>query len=588
MANSTRLRSTELDFDEIKQNLKDFLSSQSEFTDYNFEGSALATLLDLLAYNTHYNALYANFVANEMFLDSASKRASVISLAKHFGYTPSSAKSARAKINLSVTTSGSPQSLLLPKFTPFVTTIDGVDYTFYNLSNVLKSPVASNTFYFENIELVEGTPLSYRYPVSNSQNVFLVPNADIDTTTLTVEIQNSSVDATRTTYTKSDEFINVSATDTVYFLEVTRNNQYKLIFGDDVIGKKLSDGNIVNIQYLKTNGSLANNATSFTLDSTGGFTVSSAAITLVQRASGGKVQETTESIRSNATKFFTTQNRAVTAEDYKNIILAEYSEIDACSTWGGDENIPPIYGKVFISAKPTNGTTLSNELKTELTRILNKKNVVGISPEFVDPEYLYMVINTNFYYDPSKTTQATANLESNIRATIVSLKDSELDNFDAVFRKSKFTRDIDYTSKAILNNNTDIQLYKILKINTENPANYTIQFVNPIRKINSTAFRLFNDSVNYYLDDDGNGNIRRFHYENSRKIIDNQVFGSVDYRTGKIDIPTVALSLLTDNCKIYAEPVSQDIHSVRNQILTILDTDITVTGNIDTRKSLIR
>jgi hypothetical protein len=308
----------------------------------------------------------------------------------------------------------------------------------------------------------------------------------------------------------------------------------------------------------------------------------------VQRASGGKVQETTESIRSNATKFFTTQNRAVTAEDYKNIILAEYSEIDACSTWGGDENIPPIYGKVFISAKPTNGTTLSNELKTELTRILNKKNVVGISPEFVDPEYLYMVINTNFYYDPSKTTQATANLESNIRATIVSLKDSELDNFDAVFRKSKFTRDIDYTSKAILNNNTDIQLYKTLKINTENPANYTIQFVNPIRKIISTAFRLFNDSVNYYLDDDGNGNIRRFHYENSRKIIDSQVFGSVNYTTGKIDIPTVALSLLTDNCKIYAEPVSQDIHSVRNQILTILDTDITVTGNIDTRKSLIR
>jgi hypothetical protein len=223
-----------------------------------------------------------------------------------------------------------------------------------------------------------------------------------------------------------------------------------------------------------------------------------------------------------------------------------------------------------------------------LTRILNKKNIVGISPEFVDPEYLYMTVNTNFFYDPSKTTQATANLESNIRATIVSLRDSELDNFDAVFRKSKFSRDIDYTNKSILNSNTEINLYKILKINTENPANYRIEFVNPIRKISSTSFRLFNNSVDYYLDDDGNGNIRRFHFENSRKIIDSANFGSVNYSTGRIDIPTVALSLLTDNCKIFAEPVSQDIHSVRNQILTILDTDITVTGNIDTRKSLIR
>jgi hypothetical protein len=588
MANSTRLRSTELDFDDIKQNLKDFLSSQSEFTDYDFEGSSLSILLDLLAYNTHYNALYANFVANEMFLDSASKRASIISLAKHFGYTPSSTRSAKAKINLTVTTSGNPQSLLLPRYTPFVTTIDGVDYTFYNLSNVLKSPVSANTFFFPDIEIYEGTPLSYRYTVSNSQNAFILPNTDIDTTTLTVDVQNSSVDATKTTYTQSDEFVTVSSTDTVYFLELTRDNLYKMVFGDNVIGKKLTDGNIVNIQYLKTNAQLANNATSFTLDSTGGFTVSSASITLAQRASGGRSQETTESIRSNASKFFTTQNRAVTSEDYKNIILAEYPDIDACSTWGGDQNIPPIYGKVFISAKPTNGTVLSNEIKTELTRILNKKNIVGISPEFVDPEYLYMTVNTNFFYDPSKTTQATANLESNIRATIVSLRDSELDNFDAVFRKSKFSRDIDYTNKSILNSNTEINLYKILKINTENPANYRIEFVNPIRKISSTSFRLFNNSVDYYLDDDGNGNIRRFHFENSRKIIDSANFGSVNYSTGRIDIPTVALSLLTDNCKIFAEPVSQDINSVRNQILTILDTDITVTGNIDTRKSLIR
>jgi hypothetical protein len=588
MADSTKLRVTELDFDTIKSNLKDYLQSQTEFTDYDFEGSALSNLLDLLAYNTHYNAIYANFVANEVFLDTAVKRSSVVSLAKHFGYTPRSIRSPKAKINLSVVTSGAPQSLLLPINTPFVTTIDGFDYTFYNRSNIIVSPTSTNNFTFSNVEIVEGTPLSYRYTVANNQKTFILPNSNIDTSTLTVEIQNSVSDATRTTYTLAEDIVAVSSTDTVYFLEETRDGVYQIVFGDDTIGKALANGNIVNVTYLISNGIKSNGATSFTLGSSAGFTISSATITLAQKAAGGKESESVESIRYNASRFFTTQNRAVTAEDYKNIILAEYSDIDAISAWGGDENEPPIYGKVFISAKPTNGTTLSNELKTELGRVLQKKNVVGITPEFVDPEILYLTINTKFYFDPSKTTQQPSTIQANVISAIKQFRDAYLDNFDTIFRKSKFSRSVDYTNKAILNSNTDVEIYKILKINTENPVNYTVSFVNPVNSISSTAFRLYNDSELYYMEDDGVGNIRRFHYNNNQKIFDSLTFGTIDYEKGIIRIPTVAISLLTDNCKIFAKPKLQDINALRNQILTILDSDITVEGNADTRKPLVR
>jgi len=588
MADSTKLRVTELDFDAIKNNLKDYLQSQTEFTDYDFEGSALSNLLDLLAYNTHYNAVYANFVANEMFLDTASKRSSVVSLAKHFGYTPRSIRSPKARINLSVVTTGAPQSLLLPINTPFVTTIDGIDYTFYNRSNIIVSPTSTNNFTFSNIEIVEGTPLSYRFTVANGQKTFILPNLNIDTTTLTVEVQNSISDATRTTYSLAEDIVAVSSTDTMYFLEETRDGFYQMVFGDDNIGKALADGNIINVTYLISNGKKSNNATSFTLGSSAGFTISSATITLAQKAAGGKDAETVDSIRYNASRFFTSQNRAVTAEDYKNIILAEYSDIDAISAWGGDENDPPIYGKVFISAKPTNGTTLSNELKTELGRILQKKNVVGITPEFVDPEILYLTVDTKYYFDPSKSTQQESTITANIISAIKQYRDAYLDNFDSIFRRSKFSRAVDYTNKAILNSNTDIKLFKILKVNTENPVNYTINFVNPIKNITSTAFRLFNDSELYYIEDDGIGNIRRFHYSNNQKIFDSLTFGTINYELGTIKIPTVAISLLTDNCKIFAEPKLQDVVSLRNQIITILDSDIIVEGIADTRKPLVR
>lgn len=588
MSNNTKLRVTELDFDAIKTNLKEYLKTQSEFTDYDFEGSSMAVLLDLLAYNTHYNGLYANFVANEMFLDSASKRSSVVSLAKHFGYTPDSRVSPRANINLQVTVTGAPASLTLPKYTTFTTTMDGVDYTFYNLSSVTQTPISTNTFLFSNLEIVEGTPLSYRYTVANSQRTFVIPNQNVDLSTLTVEVQNSSTDATKNTFVRASDIVSVTSTDRVYFVEETREGLFQLVFGDGSLGMQLSDGNIITLSYLASNGTTTNNANSFNMGTTAGVSVSSYAITLNQKATGGKERETVDSIRFNAPRFFATQNRAVTSEDYKNIIVREYGQIDAISVWGGDVNEPPVYGKVFICAKPKNGLMLSASDKQFIRQKLQNKNVVGISPEFVDPEYLYITLDIEAQFDPSQTTNSASTIESNILSTVINYRDSDLDNFDVTYRRSKLSRLIDYTNKAIRNNNINTKIYKIVPINTELSVDYVIRFVNSVTKVYSTAFRLVGDSIDYYLEDDGSGTIIRYHYNNNTKFVDDDEFGSIDYATGVLSLPRVAFSLLTDTCKIYAEQEKPDVDSVRNQILTILEEDVTVSAKIDTRKPLIR
>lgn len=590
MSQSSNLRVTELDFDNIKANLKTYLQGQDQFTDYNFEGSALSILLDLLSYNTHYNALYANFIANEMFLDSATKRSSVVSLAKHFGYTPQSIKSPKAKVNLTITTTGSPQSLMLPKYTPFTTTIDGVDYTFYNLSNVTVTPVSTNTFYYPNLEIVEGVPLTYRYTVQNGVKKYIIPNTNVDTSTLTVEVQNSGSDATRRTFTLAgnNDYTTVSGTDPVYFLEETREGLFQLTFGDDIIGKSLTDGNIVILTYLVSNGTKANNATSFALGAVTNMVVSTSALTLAEKANGGADIESVESIRYNANKFFVTQNRAVTAEDYKNIILKEYPNIDAISAWGGNTQTPPVYGKVFISAKPTNGTSLSTEIKDKLLKILKSKNVVGITPEFVDAEFMYITMDSKFYYDPSRTTSIGSTIASNVLATIKNYATSDLNNYDCVFRKSKLQRLIDYTDKSILNNNTDIMMYKILPVNSEVELTYTLKYCNAINNVTSTGFRLYNDSTLYYMKDDGDGNLIRYHISNNKEIVDSMTFGVVNYKEGKITIPNVRFSLLTDNCRVVVQPNDPDIISIENQIITVLDSDITISDIADSRKPLVR
>ena len=394
----TNLRIAELDFDQIKQNLKEFLQDQDEFTDYDFEGSGLSVLLDILAYNTHYNAYLANMLVNESFLDSAVKRNSAVSIAKHLGYTPASARGARAIIDVTVNSvPGTPTTLTLDRFTPFTTTINGVAYTFLNLNAVTATPTNSS-YVFNNLTIVEGrfNQQSYVAVQPGPAEKFEITETNVDTSTLLVTVQNSSTDLTTRAFTLSEDITGVDDDSLVYFLQENPFGRYEVFFGDGVIGKKLDPGNIISIRYLVSSGVETNVSDlitqSFTTTTIGGS--SNVNITTESNSTSGSNKETITSIKFKAPLVNAAKNRAVTAEDYLALITSRFSEAESVSVWGGEENDPPIYGKVFISLKPFDGFNISQTTKDVIkNNILKDKKVLAIQPEFVDPEFFFVNLN---------------------------------------------------------------------------------------------------------------------------------------------------------------------------------------------------
>lgn len=366
------LRVTELDFDDIKANLKTFLESQSEFTDYDFEGSSLSVLLDILAYNTHYNAYLANMLTNEMFLDSAVKRSSLVSIAKHLGYTPNSVTGSRAVIDVAVSSvADNPATLTLNRYSPFSTSINGTTYTFYNLNAITATP-SGGTYTFDDVTVVQGTLLSKSYTVGTPgpDEKYEIPNEAVDTSTLRVTVQNSVSDTTVNTYTLATDITGLDSTSEKYFLEENTVGNFQLYFGDGVVGKKLTAGNIITIQYLASAGDVTNVSTNFTQSFTsstiGGS--DSIVVTTASNSTSGAPKETIASIRYNAPKANAAKNRAVTTDDFKTLIQNNYTGAESISVWGGEENNPPKYGKVIISLKPFDGFTISNATKTNIKK----------------------------------------------------------------------------------------------------------------------------------------------------------------------------------------------------------------------------
>jgi hypothetical protein len=392
----SQLRIAELDFDQIKSNLKTFLTAQTSFTDYDFEGSNLSSLLDVLAYNTHYNAYLANMVLNEMFLDSAIKRSSAVSIAKHLGYTPTSARGAVADIDVVVTSpTGLPTSLTMDRYTQFTTVIDGTTYTFATTED-MTSLRSGLTYTFNDVSVVEGTIQNFNYIVSdNSTEIkYVLPSASIDTTTLQVSVQTSPSDLTSTVYTLATDITGLDGTSKIFFLEQNSQERYEINFGDGIIGKQLTKGNIVKLQFIVTSGAVANvsgtTVQSFSaLSSIGGST--SVAVTVNSNSTGGADEETITSIKYNAPKVNATGNRLVTASDYEALLSARYPNFESISVWGGEDNDPPIYGKVIISIKPFNGLTVSDTTKNNIILdTLRSKKALAIQPEFVDPTFYFV------------------------------------------------------------------------------------------------------------------------------------------------------------------------------------------------------
>lgn len=590
------LRIAELDFDQIKTNLKNYLQAQDEFKDYDFEGSGLSILLDVLAYNTHYNAYMANMVMNEMFLDSAVKRSSAASIAKHLGYTPTSTRGSIANLDVTVTNpTGLPYSLTMAKYTPFTSTIDGTAYTFYTTSAYSALRVGSN-YTFQDVLVKEGTLQTYTYAVSDitTDGKYVLPDESIDTTTIQVTVQNSRTDTTVATYTLCTDISEIRDTSKVYFLELNPSNKYEIYFGDGVIGKNLEIGNIVTVRYLTSSGSITNVsskiAQSFTADGTIG---GSGAISIVvnSNSTGGANAESITSIKFNAPKVYAARNRAVTSADYEALILGNYADAEAISVWGGEQNDPPYYGKVLISLKPFSGFVISDTTKSYIASVILKdRKIMAIQPEFVDPEYLYIQMTIGVIYDPNTTTLSSTEIQTLVQNRTQTFFENNLNNFNKTFYASQFTKYLAEADTSILSITPELYIQKRIEPDLNLVNNYSnsnpIKFYNKLHPNSFTSTRFYinlnNVTTLVYMKDtsdasppdyNGTGTISLYVATTNIKLSD---IGTINYGTGVVTLTGLVITGYPDGQTLLQltaglQEQAYNISSVRNQVIVLDD-----------------
>ena len=596
-----RLDISELDFENIKGSLKRFLSNQNEFKDYDFEGSSMAILLDLLAYNTHYLAYNANFVANEMFMDTAQLRSSVASLAKLVGYTPNSARAPIADLKL-VINDGTGATITIPAGTKFSTQVDGLTYTFVSIADKTVQPV-DGIYTAQSLEVYEGTYVSYNYTFDSSDidQRFLIPSDRADSTTIKVAVQNSASDTTSNTYTKATSITELDGTSKVFFLQEAEDGQFEIYFGDGVIGKALEDGNIISISYVVTNKTEANGAQSFNLSgSISGF--NDVTITVNSSAQGGGEPETLQSIKTNASNFYSAQDRAVTTEDYKTKVKQLYANTQSVSAWGGEDAETPFYGRVYISILPTSGSNLTDSTKDRIVKDLKKYSVASVTPVIIDPETTDIVLTTTVKFDEKTTTKVADTIKSNVITTITNYNANTLQSFDTMFRHSKLTGLIDDTDNSILSNITTVQLRKSFTPTIGSSTKYSINFANALYNphsghntssggiLSSTGFKIDGNTTDiFFLDDDGDGNVRRYKMDGSVRSYANSTQGTINYSTGLVEVNSLNVSNIENIrgaastvIEVTVKPNSNDIVPIRNQVLDIDIANSSVTVEADT------
>ena len=580
---SNKLVVADFDFDIVKSNLKSFLQDQPEFSDYNFEGSGFAVLLDTLAYNTHYLGFNANMLANEMYLDSADIRKNIVSLAKMLGYTPTSAKSPVANVDI-LLNNASGATVSMAKGTAFTSKVNDVNYQFVTNEDIIMTP-QDGVYRFSNVNIYEGTLATYRYTVDSTDvdQKFIIPNVNADTSTLKVTIQNSNSDTTQTTYTLASGLKGLTNTSKAYFLQETDTGRFEVYFGDDVIGSKLSDGNIVILQYVVSNREEANGASSFSLSGNiGGFT--NATITTNSSAQGGSDPETKESIRFNAPLQYTAQDRAVTTTDYETLVKSIYPNVQSISAWGGEDDETPVYGVVKIAVKAKSGSTLTNTTKNSIITSLKPYNVASVRPEIVDPEVTSLVLVVNAKFNKQATAKTSDTLKSEITNTLTNYTTNTLSSFDGIFRYSKVTGLIDDVDNSILSNITTVKMRKPFTPTLSSSTKYNVYFRNAIYNphsghqsvITSTGFKVAGNNNEMFFDDDGAGNLRVYYLVSGIKTYHNSTQGTIDYATGQITINSLNVASISNIrgsassvIEITAVPSSNDIVPVRDQILEI-------------------
>ena len=602
-----KMQITELDFDSIKNNLKTYLKGQTDFTDYDFEGSGMNILLDTLAYNTHYNAFLANMMANEMFLDTAQKRNSVTSHAKTLGYTPTSVKAPTAYLKVQVNDASTP-NVTMPEGYAFTTTINGVSYQFVNTVERIIQP-STGIYVFGSdagIPVYEGTWTTTRYTVnvSDADQRFIIPNDEVDISTIKVQVQNSASDTTTTNYTKSTSLVDITSTTTAFFCQETVDGEFEIYFGDGIVGKSLVDGNIVILKYVVTNASDANGAVSFTASgSISGF--SDISVTTMTAAAGGANVENLDSIKYNAPFSYAAQNRTVTAKDYAAIVPTIYPNVESISVWGGEYADPPVYGKVYISIRPKAGNTLTQATKNSIITSLENYNVASVTPEIIDPETTKIIPTVNFKFNNTVTAKSKEDLAALITTSIGTFSDDNLEKHEAIFRYSKFTTMIDEVDPSILSNITTIKMSKTFLPTTGSDTKYTISYQNAIYNphsghaasttgtsaggvISSSGFKYTGDTNVYYYEDDGKGDVNAYYISGTSKVYKSAAVGTVDYTSGKIVLSSENIASVENydgatqtQIRITVQPSSNDVVPVRNQVLEIDTLNLSVTGTAD-------
>ena len=591
---------TELDFDQIKANLKEFLSSQDQFNDFDFDGAGISVLLDLLAYNTQYNAVLSHVVMNEAFLDSAEVRSNVVSHSKLVGYVPRSTVSSSMFVDIIVTgDSNSPSQLELQRGTTFTTTISGQSYTFVTLSSRTASKTATNTYSFSAVQLNEGTIRTNRYRVDGTIDFqkFIIQDANVDTDTLIVRVYDNEQTSTYEEYTYYEDITLVQGDSKVYFYQENAQGNYEVFFGDGTLGSALSSNNIVEVQWLSSNGVEGNGAIAFSAsDTIGGISnITVSRTTGFTQSFNGANKETVESIRFNAPLYYASQNRAVTSRDYKSIILNEYADIEDVSVWGGESNDPPVYGKVFMSVKAQNQDYISEERKDIIKNFVENKNVGSITTEVLDPDYTKLIITTLFKYDSEITNLSKADLESRVKTVITNYNNNVLNRFDGVFRSSNLVADIDDADNGILNSVIRIQMYKDITPNTLFNTTYDLSFSSPIyitssteSILTSTEFKI-GDNICVFDDEPiaGTTNHNIFvKVVGGSKLSGYENIGTIYPATGKVQIGGASGIRFnsTDQISIICSPESNDIAPKFNQLVQIdLDQSLDlVSSELDT------
>ena len=600
--NSSNINITDLDFEEVEASLKEYLKGQTVLKDYEIEGSNLSLLTDLLAYSAHTSAFNANMVASEMFLDTAQIRKNVVSRAKELGYVPSSRTAAKASFDLTVNnpqvpgTQSVPSNLTILRGHEFTTVYDGTSYTFISLDNKTISPTGT-TFIFDDLEVYQGQLSTdvYRFSSQIANQRFPLLNTNVDTSTIKVNIASNNI---VTNWSLAGDLTSITSTSEVFYLQENDDGLFELYFGDDIIGKQPKDSDTIAISYLVTDDEHANGASIFSM-ATSINGNSDVTFTNTVSASGGKDIETPDQIKFSASKFYTSQNRLVTVADYKAKLQDLYPGADSIAVWGGEDADPIQYGKVFVSIKPSQfSNNLTTAEKTQLKKDLKELSILTVRPDVIDSEILQILVTSNFKFDPTRTSQTKSALETLVKAAIISYDNQNLSGFDTLFRQSQLATKIDGAETSILSNITKIKLRKNIATTTDGTAAaYILNFGNKLYNphsghnaaaggiLTTTGFYVSGDATEYFYDDDGAGNVRRFYTSGTTRVYKDSTAGTIDYSSGKVSVNSLTLtstSLTDDTIDFTVIPDSYDVISSRNQLLDITAAQISVNGTADT------